>query len=402
MSKKVLMWLSDSPFLHTGYATISRNILNGLSDEYDIHYLANGYTGQKLEPGIKLEDGTTLKFWIHGNGRSQYFQDNMRGLIEQYRPDFFGVLLDTFMTFPWIQDINFSPAKSLFYYPTDGGGGLPAQCQNVLNHFTYKVAMSKFGQNQVRDVHHMETDYIPHAIDTGIYRPLSDNEKKDARKNLVVVTSYGTKIKGFLQDKYVVGCVARNQPRKMLDLGLKAFAKFCKDKPNSVFYFHSDPFDAATHFDIRQLIERLGITNRVVFSDMKYYDSFPLKEMTKVYNVMDCFFLSTSGEGFGIPIIEAMACEVPVVVTDYTTTPEFIGKDECGICVPVAEELTGSWTVERAIINTTEAAKALSILYSAPDIRKIMGEKGRKKVLGEYDWDKVIPLWKNYLRQRLQ
>ena len=402
MNKPVILWLSDSPFMNTGYATISRHLMNSLSEYYDIHYLANGYTGQRFKPGEGMCDGVRLNFWIHGNGRSGYFQDNMRALIEQYKPTYFGILLDTFMLYPWIADMNFSPAKSIFYFPSDGGGGLPAGCDNLLKHFNFPIAMSKFGQKQVKEEHDLIVDYIPHAVDTGLYRPLSTQEKQEIRKELSVVSAYGNKVKGLLQGKYVVGCVARNQPRKMLDLGLKAFAKFCKDKPDAIFYMHSDPFDGATHFDIRALIERLGIVNRVVFSDMKYYDNFELKDMAKVYNAMDCFFLSTSGEGFGIPIVEAMSCEVPCVVTDYTTTKEFLTDDgECGIPVPVAEELTGSWTVERAIMDTDAAAQCLSLLYNDPDLRAKMGKIGREKVLKNYDWEKVINQWVRFFARNL-
>ncbi len=54
---------------------------------------------------------------------------------------------------------------------------------------------------------------------------------------------------------------------------------------------------------------------------------------------MDIFLLTTSGEGFGIPTIEALACEVPCVITDFTTTYELLMDDgQCGIPVPICEQ----------------------------------------------------------------
>ena len=46
--------------------------------------------------------------------------------------------------------------------------------------------------------------------------------------------------------------------------------------------------------------------------------------MANLYNCMDVFVLPTAGEGFGIPTVEAMACGVPICVTNYTTGYELI------------------------------------------------------------------------------
>ena len=109
---------------------------------------------------------------------------------------------------------------------------------------------------------------------------------------------------------------------------------------------------------------------------------------------MDCFFLSTSGEGFGIPTIEAMACEVPVVVTDYTTTQELVmDNGQCGLPVKICGELTGSWCVERAIMDVEDGAKQLTKLYNDRELCKKLGKVGREKVLKYYTWDVVHPMW---------
>jgi len=153
--------------------------------------------------------------------------------------------------------------------------------------------------------------------------------------------------------------------------------------------------DSAAVFDIRQLILRYNIENRVVFSPIRYFDNFEYKDMNKVYNVMDIFLLTTSGEGFGVPTIEAMACEIPVVATDYTTTKELIVEDGvCGIPVPICAEITGNWVVERAIMDLEKGAQALTALYSNRDGARLMGQEGRRKVLRQYTWDVVLPQWK--------
>ena len=389
-SSSKLLWMSDSPLTVTGFATISWNILNQLSDKgYECHYLGHNYVGQEIPAGLKLKDDTIYNFNIHGGSSKPYAQDILMPKIQQLKPDVFGILLDTFMLYPWMLNLDFAPAKTIFYFPSDGGGGLPINCENILKKVTCPVAMSKFAQKQAFDLYGIQSEYIPHAINEKIYYPLSDEEKLKLRQDWNLV------------DKYVVGCVARNQGRKMLDRMIKAFKIFAKDVPNAVLFLHMDPFDLAAPFDIMNLIQRAGLQNRVLFTGMKFFEGFDYKKMNEIYNMMDVFFLSTSGEGFGVPIIEAMACEIPVVVTDYTTTQELIIDDGvCGIPVPIHGEITGSWNVERGIMNEHKAAEALKKLYDEPEFGKQLGKVGREKVLKIYTWDIVGEQW-NRLIERL-
>lgn len=386
--------------MNTGYSTISRNICNALSDEFEVHYEAHNYLGQSIPPGLRLQDGFTFKFTLWGAGREQYCKDVTPGRIQSLKAEVHIILLDTFMVYPWFLDMNYAPAKTIFYFPSDGGGGLPLGCDQVLRHCDLSVAMSRFAQQQAKELYNIDAEYIPHAIDSGHYRPLSDREKEQARREFTVLLYNGQAIKGFLLGKFVVGVVARNQPRKMLDRTIKSFALFCRDKPDAVMFFHSDMLDPAAGIDLRELIVRYHLENRVVFSPMKAFENFEYKEMNKVYNVMDIFFLTTSGEGFGVPTIEAMSCELPIVITDYTTTKELIVDDGlCGIPVPLEGEVTGGWNVERGLMDIKAGATALTELYLNPMLRHHYGMVGREKVLKYYTWDAVIPLWKNLLRR---
>jgi len=381
-----ILWLSDSPLTVTGYATISWNICNKLAEAgHNVWYIGHNYIGQPIPPPIKLgEKGneTILKFTVHGGSPHPYAQDLIMPLIKKYNIDVFGILLDTFMTYPWLLNLDFAPAKSIFYYPSDGGGGLPLGCENILKKVNCPVAMARYGQRQVKELYGMDTKYIPHAIDTNIYYPLSKEEKEKCKE------------KFGLQGKFVVGVVQRNQGRKMPDRMIKSFAEFCKDKPDAMLFLHTDPRDVASPFDLINLITRYKLNNRVVFSGMSFYNGFDYKQMNEVYGAMDVFFLTTSGEGFGIPTIEAAACGIPSVVTDYTTTAELLIEDgQCGLPVKLASELTGSWNVERAIMDDNHAVECLNELYYKPELREQFGKVGIEKVNKLYTWENVGKQW---------
>jgi len=276
---------------------------------------------------------------------------------------------------------------------------MPLGCDEVLKKFNLPVAMAKFGQRQVKELHNINAAYIPHAVDTDLFCPKSKEEKEMLKQQMVVKTIDGQLVKGALAGKFVIGEVARNQGRKMLDLGLKAFAKFAEKKNDVCLYLHTDPNDAAQVFSMVELIKRLGIENKVFFSPMSFYQNFEYKDMPKVYNCMDLFFLSTSGEGFGIPTLEAMSCGIPCAVTDYTTTQELLMEDgQCGLPIPIYNTLTGGWTVERGLMNVEEAVKVLNKFYKNPELREDLGKNGRLKAVKLYDWKKIIKDWKQLLR----
>jgi len=333
----------------------------------------------------------------------------MSTILKKVKADRFIILLDTFMLYQSnFLNIDTSPAKTFFWYPTDGGGGLPKNCENILKKIDVSVSMSEFGQKQVKDYHNIKTEHIPHGVDSKAFYPLSPEERLKLKKE------------NGLLDKFVIGVVARNQPRKHMDRTIKAMSLIAKDIPSAVLYLHLDPQDPAQQlFSVPELVKKYKIENRVVYSGMSSHSGFPQSEMNNVYNLMDVFFLTTSGEGFGIPIIEAMSCQVPVVCTDYTTTQELIKNNNSGlgirlsgveevdlfsknskeydeICLPGT--MTGSWEVERGICDIRHAALQIKFLYDNPDIMKSMGEAGRKAVLTKYDFEIVAKQWGRLLR----
>jgi len=402
--------LSDGPHLPTGYSNQAKQLVQYLlKKDYEIHWLANAYNGQTMN-GIKLDDGTEINCKIYGEMTNTYFRNIISQHLKQTNSDYFIVLLDTFMLHgpdAWFLNIDTAPSKTFFWFPSDGGSGMPAGCERILQKIDCPIAMSKFGQKQVKDYYDLNVKYIPHGIDKKRFYKLPDDERFELRKKW-----------GF-EDKFVIGVVARNQPRKALDRTIKVMKLISEKIPSAVLFLHLDPNDPAQQmFRIGDLIIKYNLENRVVFSGMSAHQGIPWGRMNEIYNVMDVFLLTTTGEGFGIPIIEAMSCEVPILATDYTTTPELVLKNKAGLGINLSGvesidmfkeksqdydlkafngTITGSWMVDRGTCSITDAADKLIYLYNNPKEREKMGQNGRSAVLDKYDFELVGKMWEEVL-----
>jgi glycosyltransferase involved in cell wall biosynthesis len=390
--------LADSVFLPTGYSNIGKQMAKYLKKQgHSVHYFCVAYNGTDIDYA-RLPDGTEFDFKMYGEMQHSYFMNSIERYCKELKLDIVMIILDTFMLYPALLSKDFSPAKIVFFYPSDGGFGMPLGCDLILKKCDLAVAYSKFAQKQVKDYYGIDTLYIPIGTEPDRFYPLPEINRAELR------------IKYGLTNKFVVGVVARNQPRKFLDRTFKAF-KLVKDKmPNAVLFMHTDPNDPAQAFNMSKMISDYNLENRVVFSGMTANKGFDWNKMNEVYNVMDCFLLTTSGEGWGIPLVEAMSCEIPVLATDYTTTPEIVKENNAGLGIKLSgvEEISseeffkdqkaydlkvmngtimGSWMVERGIMDIEDCAEKLFSIYNNPDIAKQMGKNGRKAVIEKYNFN---------------
>jgi len=79
--------------------------------------------------------------------------------------------------------------------------------------------------------------------------------------------------------------------------------------------------------DVQQQIAAMGLPENGPPVVILYNQDLPVHQMGSLYRSADCFVLPTRGEGWGMPILEAMACGLPVIATNWSAHTDFMTED---------------------------------------------------------------------------
>jgi len=266
------------------------------------------------------------------------------------------------------------------YFPVEGSP-LPSHWLPLLEAMDRVVTFTEYGRSALRQVGFKgSVECIRLGVDPDIFRPLPDRLKLKADWDLA--------------DCFVVGCVARNQPRKQFPILLRAFARFAQDCPHAFLYLHTDPDDQG--WDLIELAQRYGVADRLGFTaGLAAGLGVSSEELNEIYNLFDVFVLPSMAEGFGLPILEAMAAGVPVVTTDYAAGAELVrGR---GRLIRVAQWITGAiHDTDLALADEDHLVEILKHLHDAPEEREQWARKGRVYA-EEWTWDRCHAAWESLL-----
>ena len=122
-----------------------------------------------------------------------------------------------------------------------------------------------------------------------------------------------------------------------------------------------------------------------------------LSGLPNIYNRMDIFVRCDIEHGYQLSVMEAAACGVPVVCVDSGITKELCDAGG-GICI---DNGGSSWQPENLQRIAQELRQAVIRLRDDKELRKTMGEKGRKFVEEQYTWGKWIPAWREFFQKGL-
>ena len=312
---------SNTPGIPTGYGVQAKMLTDRLlRHNVDVAILSN-YGVEGGMSSYKSQFGTAD---VYPRGLTLYSSDVIKPFHEKHLAgrDISNFVLTLYDVWVYLDNPELRSLDIVSWTPIDHIS-IPAKVEawsrlpNV-----YPLAMSPFGQKAFEQLG-IESTYIPHAVDTKVYKPTHEIEGTPVKKYF-----------GLKESDFVVGMVAANKAngqlhRKAFAENLLAFSIFRQTHPDAFLYIHADPSKAWGGFGLANLAKACGVPmDALLFPDtQRYRFGYSDAEMAALFTGMDVLIHASYGEGFGVPAIEAQACGTKVIASNWAASQDLVSED---------------------------------------------------------------------------
>lgn len=418
--KKKLLLINDFSQSPTGYALYGRNLLSGLQ--------ARGYNVAELACYITPDDkrikhcswpvfankplDPERKAAYDANPHAEHGDFSFHQVLLDYKPTHVLDIRD-----PWAFEFEIrSPLRDYFsqiLMPTVDAFPNSPDWIDYYSQANALLTYSEFGRdsifNQGENFNFM-----------GIASPATSeffHQKLFPEKQML-------KDKLSIPGNYLIGTVMRNQPRKLYaDLfeGFRAFLSLSERK-DVFLYCHTGFPDLG--WNIPELLIEYELTNRVFFTyrcknctavtSRFFSDSvchcqscgkfenciagpnngLTDPELSCIYNCMDGYIQLSKNEGFGVPLIEAASCGVPIAAMPYSAT-ESILNNLGGYRISI-ESFEKEASTGRMLAKPNQVSLIEAFHYfcdTSKETLYILGSQFSEKCKTVYSWIQVVDSW---------
>ena len=321
------------------------------------------------EQKVSVPDGVILKNLCFKKNPYGFLKSlrKAKKVVRDFKPDvvhanmfhaiFFTRLLRLFVKIPYL-------------ISTEHSNNFHGQVRRLCEHCT------DFLSDLNTNVSQMATDYF---IQKGVF----SKKKSNAMYNGVDMHRFYKKRNSELRaelniknDDFVFINVSRFNEAKDHKTLLNAFKQVHRIKENTKLLLVGD---GELHNEISELIEELQLNDSVILAGIRH-------NTEDFYNASDCFVLSSVYEGFGLVLVEAMACELPVISTDCGGTREIIANNDDLIPVKSPDLL---------------AEKMCFVMELSAEQRALVGKNNRESVK-KFDLEEITNKWECLYKDNLK
>ncbi|MFZ2226649.1 MAG: glycosyltransferase family 4 protein [Candidatus Moraniibacteriota bacterium] len=224
------------------------------------------------------------------------------------------------------------------------------------------VTYSDYAKNKLSRLGFQNVERVYPGIDLEKYQPREKNS--ELLKECV-----------FTDQDFIINFTGEYTRLGAIDLVIDSFIAISKLHPEiklSLAVRVKNEKDAAKKKEVIAKLEQNNLREKVAFYDNGKYN------MADIYNLADIslFPVQNMHGKFDVPlaVVEAMACEKPVIVSDLPILKEFTNS-------------ANSITIERG--NVLKLIEAILALYSNPEKRQLLGQAGRRFCQENFDIKKV-------------
>ncbi len=167
-----------------------------------------------------------------------------------------------------------------------------------------------------------------------------------------------------VRQKYKIGeapyilAVGTVQPRKNYQMLIQAFRPVADSQPHHLVIAGGRGW---LYYEMMAEVERQGLSGRVHFVGFVADEDLPT-----LYSAADLFVFPSLYEGFGLPLLEAMGCGVPVISSNASSLPEVAG----GAAVQLSPHELDEWTAVMNQILSDPAERARLVALGFQQVRR--------------------------------
>jgi glycosyltransferase involved in cell wall biosynthesis len=185
--------------------------------------------------------------------------------------------------------------------------------------------------------------------------------------------------------------------RKSFPQAFLAFSELARRHDDAWLYLHTDFAPQGIGIDLNVVADLARIpAGRVRYPDPASLQiGIPPQVVACTYQAFDVLLNPAMGEGFGIPILEAQACGVPVIASDHSAMPEITQAGWLVDGDPWLDYIQEAWFFNPSVAGIVDA---LEQAYAARDDRQLREDAVR--FAAQYDADQVADrYWRPALEQ---
>ncbi|MDZ4664864.1 MAG: glycosyltransferase [Bacteroidota bacterium] len=305
LNKTEFPWMANVPNIKVLFELKERHVANGLSSKF---------TYFTYIPKLKKIISNFKPDVVHAHYASSY---GLLGALIKFHPFVLSAWGTDVMKFP---QENFMNKKIMRFN---------LKCADAV------CATSETINAYIQELYPRKVNVIPFGIDFNTFKPDLSLRSKD---------------------HFVIGAIKSLEKIYNIDVLIKAFVLVHSKYPKTQLMIVGDGKEKD---NLKRLVKQLNLNDSVEFTG-----KVPFKETVNYFNKLNCLVNVSQYESFGVSVIEAMACMVPVVVSDTGGLKDIVSNGETGTCVEPGNIAKTVEAIERVIMDknfaTTSAEKALN------------------------------------------
>ncbi len=202
-----------------------------------------------------------------------------------------------------------------FLYPSKG-----EKIKLLLNNYTIKkacviISESEFIKSETITIRKTDRNnfVIQYGVDLNLFQPCLDTKELKEKLNI--------------KNEYVLISPRNSNPIYNQDIVIKAFSKVCKEKLDVILLMKVQNKNYEKKF--ADIAIKYGILNKI-----RFYEFVPIEKLPFYYNLAKIMISIPSSDSVSVSLQEAMACGVIPIVSDVTSTKEWVKHNINGFIIP--------------------------------------------------------------------